>query len=142
MARPKKCRHIDRVPKVTIFKPSEISLQEVEPVIVAYEELEAVRLADFQAKKQTEAAAIMNISRATFGRIIEKARFKIADALLNGKAIVISGGDFCNIDLHVRSDSDIEEEIDELNRQFMEIREKCLTCPKYKARKDNIVESS
>jgi len=34
----------------------------------------------------------MNISRQTFGRIVESARKKIADALVNGKALSIEGG--------------------------------------------------
>ena len=51
------------------------------------DELEAVRWADLEGLYQEEAARRMRISRPTFGRIIETARSKIADALLNGKAL-------------------------------------------------------
>lgn len=54
-----------------------------------HDELESIRLADFEQMSHEEGAAKMNVSRATFGRILEKARFKIADAIINGKAIKI-----------------------------------------------------
>ena len=50
---------------------------------------EAIRLADFNELFQEDAALKMNISRATFGRIVIRARSKIADAIINGKAIKI-----------------------------------------------------
>jgi predicted DNA-binding protein (UPF0251 family) len=56
------------------------------------DELEAVRLADLQGLYQEQAAEKMNVSRQTFGRIIESAHKKIADALVNGKALLIQGG--------------------------------------------------
>lgn len=62
------------------------SLDEVE---LELDELEAIKLADFDEMFQEEAAKKMNISRATFGRIILKAHHKIADAIINGKAIKI-----------------------------------------------------
>lgn len=55
-----------------------------------HDELEAIRLADFLKLNHEDAAKQMKISRATFGRILEKARFVIADALTNGKAIQIN----------------------------------------------------
>jgi hypothetical protein len=56
------------------------------------DELEAIRLADLEGMYQEDAAKKMNISRQTFGRIIESAHRKIADALTNGKALLIEGG--------------------------------------------------
>jgi predicted DNA-binding protein (UPF0251 family) len=61
-------------------------------VVLAIEELEALRLADLEGKKQEEAAGQMRISRQTFGRVVESARMKVADALLSGKGILIQGG--------------------------------------------------
>jgi predicted DNA-binding protein (UPF0251 family) len=58
------------------------------------EEAEAVRLKDLGGLEQEECAQKMNISRTTFSRILDSARQKIADALLNGKAIRIEGGNF------------------------------------------------
>jgi len=56
------------------------------------DELEAVRLADFAELYQEDAARKMNVSRQTFGNIIKSAHKKIADALLQGKALKIEGG--------------------------------------------------
>lgn len=56
------------------------------------DELEALRLADFLGKYQEEAAELMNVSRQTFGRILDSAHRKVADALLNGKALRVEGG--------------------------------------------------
>ncbi len=53
------------------------------------DELEALRLADVEGLYQEEAARQMNISRATFGRIVEAAHRKVADAILHGKALRI-----------------------------------------------------
>ena len=59
---------------------------------VTVDEYEAIRLADYEQLYQEEAAGKMNISRQTFGRIIEAAHKKIADVLMNGKALKIEGG--------------------------------------------------
>jgi predicted DNA-binding protein (UPF0251 family) len=64
----------------------------LEEVNLALDELEAVRLADFQGLYQEDAARLMNISRQTFGNIVNSAHRKIADALLNAKALKIEGG--------------------------------------------------
>ena len=61
----------------------------LEEVILEIDELESLRLADYLAHSHEEAASKMKISRATFGRIIEKARNKLVDAILHGKAIKI-----------------------------------------------------
>jgi predicted DNA-binding protein (UPF0251 family) len=65
---------------------------ELEEVILSTDELEAIRLADLDSLYQEKAAGNMNISRQTFGNIIRSAHKKIADALLNGKALKIEGG--------------------------------------------------
>ncbi|MDD5692416.1 MAG: DUF134 domain-containing protein [Candidatus Omnitrophica bacterium] len=64
----------------------------LEEVNLTLDELEAVRLADLKGLYQEEAAKKMDISRQTFGNIIEKAHRKIADVLLNAKALKIEGG--------------------------------------------------
>jgi predicted DNA-binding protein (UPF0251 family) len=65
----------------------------LEVVNLTVDELEAVRLADLEGLYQEAAAEKMRISRQTFGRILESAHKKIADALVNGKALSIEGGD-------------------------------------------------
>ena len=54
--------------------------------------LEALRLADLEGLYQEEAARRMGVSRATFARVLAGARRQVADALVNGKVLSISGG--------------------------------------------------
>lgn len=94
MARPVKCRRVGSLPGVTYFKPAGIPLRNLEEVILSIEEAEAVRLKDLSGLEQEQGAEKMNVSRPTFQRILTSARRKIADALLNGKAIRIEGGNY------------------------------------------------
>jgi len=82
------------LPEVTYFKPAGIPLKAVEEVRLSVEEAEAIRLKDLEGLEQEQGAEKMNISRPTFQRVLASARQKIADALLNGKAIRIEGGSF------------------------------------------------
>jgi predicted DNA-binding protein (UPF0251 family) len=90
MARPKKKRKIRCNPASYYFKPRGISLIDLDEIELAQDELEAIRLADLNGLFQEDAAAKMLVSRTTFGRIIDRAHQKIADAIINGKAIRIS----------------------------------------------------
>ncbi len=92
MPRPKKCRRVCHNPGEVYFKPASIPMSELEPVALSLDELEAIRLRDLDGLYQEAAAKSMNISRQTFGNIITSAHRKIADCLVNGKAIVIEGG--------------------------------------------------
>jgi predicted DNA-binding protein (UPF0251 family) len=94
MPRPIKWRRVDFIPPVTHFKPAGIPLHALEEVILTVEEAEAIRLKDMEGLEQEECAQRMSISRPTFHRVLESARRKLADALLNGKAIRIEGGTF------------------------------------------------
>ena len=82
------------MPEVTFFKPAGIPLRELGQVRLTVEEAEAIRLKELEGLEQEAGAARMNISRPTFQRILASARQKIADALLNGKAVRIEGGNF------------------------------------------------
>lgn len=92
MPRPFRCRRIDGEPASEFFKPVGIPLAVLEVVTLAVDEFEAVRLADLEGLYQEDAAQRMGISRQTFGRIVESAHRKIAEALVAGKAIKIKGG--------------------------------------------------
>ncbi len=92
MPRPKCLRRIRHVPGVTYFKPAGAPLLALEEIVVPLDEVEAIRLADFEGVYHEEAAGRMRISRPTFSRLLESARRKIADALLHGKAIRMEGG--------------------------------------------------
>jgi predicted DNA-binding protein (UPF0251 family) len=94
MPRPYKCRRVAFLPDVTYFKPAGIPMRVLEEVRLSVEEAEAIRLKDLEGLEQEEGAQRMNISRPTFQRVLASARQKMADALLNGKAIRIEGGSF------------------------------------------------
>ena len=94
MPRPHKCRRVAFAPEVTYFKPAGVPLRSLEEVQISVEELEAIRLKDLEGLEQEECAEKMNISRPTFQRVLGSARRKIADALLDGKAMRIGGGNF------------------------------------------------
>jgi uncharacterized protein len=98
MTRPRRCRRIRCNPDANYFKPRGIPLHMLEEVNVTLDELEAVRLADLEGLYQEDAAKKMNISRQTFGNIINSGHKKIADALLNSKALKIEGGTIQRVD--------------------------------------------
>jgi uncharacterized protein len=89
MPRPKKCRYIKCKPNCYYFKPRGIPLTELSEVILTVDELEAIRLADFQGLYHDDAATHMRVSRPTFGRILAQGRKKVAEALIQGKALRI-----------------------------------------------------
>lgn len=98
MPRPRKNRKIVGGPAYPRFKPAGIPSTELETIILTLDELEALRLADFEGLYQEEAAQLMNVSRQTFGNIVTSARRKCAEALIHGKQLLMQGGDF-EIDL-------------------------------------------
>lgn len=89
MARPKKNRKINCQLNAYYFKPRGIPLINLESIVLERDEVESIRLADYESLTQEDAAAEMKISRATFGRIINSARKKVSKAILEGKAIEI-----------------------------------------------------
>jgi predicted DNA-binding protein (UPF0251 family) len=75
-----------------VFKPYGIARLVVSSVSLQYDEYETIRLLDYEGMNQDQAAKQMNVSRPTLTRIYEKARKTIAQALVEGKMIVIEGG--------------------------------------------------
>ena len=94
MPRPKNIRKVFNLPETDYFKPRGIPISELEEVTLSFEELEAIRLTDFEGMYQEQAAEKMGVSRQTLGRIVESAHRIIADAIINGKAIKICGGSY------------------------------------------------
>ena len=92
MPRPKCCRQIGVMPGKTCFQPEGAVPPSFEEVHLTLDEYEAIRLADLEGLYQEQAASRMNISRQTFGRIVEAAHRKVADVLVNGKVLKIEGG--------------------------------------------------
>ena len=89
MSRPKKCRCVNCCPDSSYFKPRGIPFVNLEEVFLNLDELEAIRLADLEGLYHEDAAVKMDVSRATFGRILVAARRKVAEAIVNGKALKI-----------------------------------------------------
>ena len=87
-------RRVDFLPQVTYFKPAGVPLIHLQELRLSIEEAEAIRLKDMEGLEQDECGQRMRVSRPTFARILLIARQKIADALLNGKAIRIEGGNY------------------------------------------------
>ncbi|MDJ0828845.1 MAG: DUF134 domain-containing protein [Desulfobacterales bacterium] len=94
MARPQKHRIVGFNPNTRYFKPRGIPMGELAKIRLTLDEFEAIRLADLQGLSHAQAGNKMGVSRATFSRIIQNARKTIADALINGKAISIEGGNY------------------------------------------------
>jgi len=89
MVRPIKPRRVTFDPNITYFKPRAVPLSALEDVELGADELETIRLCDLKGLEQIKAAQKMRISQSTLGRILTSARRKIAQALIEGKAIKI-----------------------------------------------------
>ena len=87
MPRDKKRRCCRVLEDEIIFKPAGIPMSELEIIEMELDELEAVRLSDYENKSQIEAGEIMNVSRGTIQRLLTSGRKKILDGLLHSKAI-------------------------------------------------------
>lgn len=94
MPRPRRCRRVWSEPSINYFKPAGVRMTGLAETILTVDEFEAVRLKDHEGMDQKSAARRMGISQPTFQRIYESARKKIADALVNGKAMKIEGGPY------------------------------------------------
>ncbi|MFO7910935.1 MAG: DUF134 domain-containing protein [Desulfotignum sp.] len=90
MPRPKRPRCIGVPPVVTEFRPRGSGA--TGEVILSFEEFEAVRLIDYDGLDQGEAAAIMNVSRQTVGRILRAGRFKLSKTIVESCRLKLSGG--------------------------------------------------
>ena len=94
MPRPRLCRRVMFQPNVTYFKPAGIRIVDLKEAVLTVDEFESVRLKDLEGMDQEQAAKKMNIAQPTFHRLVVSARKKISDAIVNGKAIKIEGGNF------------------------------------------------
>jgi len=106
------------------FKPFGIPMSDLEPVVLLFEEYEAMRLTDYEGLTQEQSAERMNVSRPTFTRIYEKARRSIAKAFVEGKAIFIEGGNYHTDDYWYRCDGCLKVNISTIKAK------KCCYCEK------------
>lgn len=112
--RPKCLRRVEFNPNVTYFKPRAIPISDLEIVVLTVEEFETIRLIDFNGLEQEVAAQKMGISRRAFGDELQNARKKVADALVNGKAIEIKGGNYIMVEKRKFKCYDCQHEWEEL----------------------------
>ena len=94
MVRPRKIKFVNFEPDITYFKPLAVPLNQLKEVELTVDELETLRLSDVEKLSQIDAAEKMHIHQSTFQRTLVRAREKLTDALVNGKAIKIHGGDY------------------------------------------------
>lgn len=90
MPRPVRCRRIEQLPVYRSFSPDDITA--AENVQMTVDEFEALRLLDNEGLTQEACASRMNIARTTVTAIYDSARKKVADALVHGKRLLITGG--------------------------------------------------
>ncbi len=96
MARPIRCRRICVEPQYNSFSP--YGIKNTEQVVLMVDEFEAVRLIDYEKRTHEQCAKQMGISRTTITEMYERARTKIADCIVNGKTLSISGGNYALCD--------------------------------------------
>lgn len=92
MPRPRKCRKVCQVPHIKEFQP--VGALENAAVILTVDEYETIRLIDKQGFSQEECSAYMKVARTTVQLIYNSARKKLAEALTEGRALRIEGGDY------------------------------------------------
>ena len=92
MARPTRCRRICTEPAYDCFQPDGVLTDE--EIVMALDEYETIRLIDLEKRTHEQCAKQMGISRTTVTEIYETARQKLADSVVNGKRLYISGGHY------------------------------------------------
>lgn len=92
MPRPRRCRRVCSEPDYNQFFPGGIPCNEI--VVLSVDEYEVIRLIDLEKLTHEQCAQRMDISRTTVTEIYESAREKIADSIVNGKEMIIKGGNY------------------------------------------------
>ena len=94
MVRPRRIRRIFFQPDVTYFKPAGTPMLHLKEIVLGFDELEAIRLVDSERMEQSKAGKKMKISQSTLSRLLKEGRKKLANAIIQGNAIKIQGGNF------------------------------------------------
>lgn len=123
MPRSKSLRRLHDLPIIKGFRPLWIRANYRQSIVLLLEEYESLRLIDYERLSHEETAEKMNVSRPTVTRIYEKARKKVADALIEGRSLLIEGGEVQLTGTHYLCEN--------CHHRFL-VKEKvngCLTCP-------------
>lgn len=94
MPRPRKWRKVCCMPSVNRFGPLGGCKNEEDAIQMTVDEYETIRLIDLEGMNQEACAAHMNVARTTVQGIYLEARRKLAKALVDGKVLLIDGGDY------------------------------------------------
>lgn len=94
MVKPTRTRRIFFQPDITYFKPAGVPMINLKETVLSFDELEAIRLIDSEKMEQNKAGEKMKISQSTLSRLLREGRKKLADAIIQGNAIKIQGGNF------------------------------------------------
>ena len=105
MARPVNPRKVFSRPKIKGFIPMGFYASDLDTIYLSIEEYESIRLKDYLGLSQLESSEHMGVSRPTLTRIYEKARKKIAEALCEGKQVLIQGGNIVYLEKWFRCDN-------------------------------------
>ncbi|PYG89069.1 putative DNA-binding protein (UPF0251 family) [Ruminiclostridium sufflavum DSM 19573] len=132
MPRPTKLRKVEFIPKVQQFIPINVLKDDMKENILKIEEVEAIRLKDAEKLEQEECAEKMEVSRQTFQRILNSGREKIADSIINGKAIRIEGGSFTRNICHIHC-LDCNKRWNTSCESFERLTDGVYTCPDCKS---------
>lgn len=88
--RREKLRRVGIIPEYRGFTPDGLASGDV--IDMTVDELEVLRLCDLEGLNQQTVAQHMGIARATVAAICSRAHRKVANALVNGRALSIEGG--------------------------------------------------
>ena len=94
MPRPRKTRRVCCLPKSNRFGPLDLPVEAKNFVNMTVDEYETIRLIDLEGFNQEECAEQMNVARTTVQGIYIEARKKMAESLVNGKVLLIEGGEY------------------------------------------------
>lgn len=94
MPRPRKWRKVCCLPERNLYGPLNIPVQQHQKILMSIDEYETIRLIDLEGFTQEECAKQMNVARTTIQGIYDVARSKLAESLVNGKVLVIEGGEY------------------------------------------------
>jgi len=103
MPRPLKKRNVCQLPSYLAFGPCQSCGKKIDSVTLLIDELETIRLIDLEGYSQEEASIQMKVARTTVQRIYIDARKKLSDAIVNGKRLVIEGGEYILCDKNSES---------------------------------------
>jgi predicted DNA-binding protein (UPF0251 family)/predicted Fe-Mo cluster-binding NifX family protein len=93
MPRPRKNRKVCHFPQTLSFLPGGQDGEKA-PVTLTVDEYETIRLIDHQGYSQEQCCAFMQVARTTVQQVYACARKKIADAIVEGRPLLIGGGDY------------------------------------------------